>query len=116
VYRIRGKDPTIFRTGTSGTLPIFADTVSEFWNELDSRRIVYHLHDLIQELEFWNDTSMTWDMIYGNMRNSSNARFDMVFYPFEDSSILLCHTLQKGLAEFGTKFKLVLDPAASFCK
>jgi hypothetical protein len=50
---------------------------------------------------------MTWDMLYDNMRNSSNAGVDMAMYPFAGNSTILCHTIQQGLAEFGTKFRLV---------
>jgi hypothetical protein len=100
-------------TATSMTLPTFAKTPAEFWNQLDSQQELYRIKDLVRALEFWNDTSMTWDMIYDNMRNSGNARIDMAMYPFEGNSTLLCHTLQQGLAEFGTKFRIVMTSAAS---
>jgi hypothetical protein len=57
---------------------------------------------------FWNESIHNWDAIYqkGGPRNDS-SQFDMVFYPYEGNSTLLCHTLIEGLGSFGTKFKIL---------
>jgi hypothetical protein len=75
-----------------------------FWANLSADGEYFQLGQLVKMIEFWNDTSSRWDVLFkdpfgGNL-------FDMAIHPYVDNDTLLCHTLRPGLAEFGTKFRL----------
>jgi hypothetical protein len=83
---------------------------ADFWRELDARGSddFSPLSDLLEEIGFWNDSSGSWDLIYDSQGTSINASLiDRAIYPYEDNSTLACYTLRPGLANFGTKFRLV---------
>jgi hypothetical protein len=95
----------------SDTLPILANSTTEFWNKIDRRGESYRLTELIKIIEVWNDSATIWNLIYENTRNNSDLRIDMGVYPFEGNSTLLCHTFYTGLADYGYKFRLVTTAA-----
>ena len=99
-----------FSLSTEGTMPIFSNSSAAFWRTLDDRWEKYHLGDFIEEIGFWNDTASSWDLIYEKTKKDVSM-MDMAIYPYEGNSSLLCHTLQPGLAEFGSQIRLVTTVA-----
>jgi len=76
--------------------------------------VFFRLKDLLYEMDFWNETSGTWETIYTGARNkwtdelaNNSQQFHMAFYPYEGNSTLLCYTLQQGLGGLGSKFRIL---------
>ena len=98
---------------TDGTVPIFANSTETFWRELATRGVSFRLAEVIEEIGYWNDSTGGWDVLYGRTTTDSSLLLDdLTFYPYEGNSILLCHTLQPGLASLGTTFRLISTAAA----
>ena len=93
------------RNSSTGTVPTFANSTEAFWSRLSARGESFQLGKFISEIRFWNESSSTWDAIFGKTVN--NSQVDMEIYPYEGNSTLLCHTLRPGLADFGPVLRLV---------
>jgi hypothetical protein len=95
-----------------GTVPTYVNTTAvPFWSQQEARgERFFHLWDYIAELAFWNESSASWDSLYGK-KLADTSLFDMAVYPYEGNSTLLCYTLQPTLATFGTRFQMVTAAA-----
>jgi hypothetical protein len=93
-----------------GLIPTWAVSTAAFWQELEAQEGAL-LSKTISDISFWNETTADWEYIYQSRwpRNETSL-FKMAVYPYEDNSTLLCHTLQAGLAEFGTRFRIQDQP------
>jgi hypothetical protein len=79
-----------------GTITAFANSSAAFWQGLQARGESYRLSDSLAEIGVWNETGGgSWDVIYprAGLKNDT-SQFAMAFYPYEENSTLLCHTLQ----------------------
>jgi hypothetical protein len=98
--------------GPSGTIPTYANSSQAFWQGLDSCEEDYKLEQIVRKIDFWNETSAGWEVIWeviyfseSTMRGNDSL-FDLAIYPFEGTSALVCHTLIDGLAKLGTLLRI----------
>jgi hypothetical protein len=98
--------PAVLDTPTweAGTMPLFANSTDIFWTQLKAIDNPINMSALIQVIEFYNDSSSSWNVLYNE--TTGEDLFAMAIYPYEGNSTLLCHTLKQGLADFGTQFRL----------
>ena len=98
----------------AGTIYTFSNSAEEFWQDMASRYELFRLSDFISELGFWNETVFDWNIIYEkNGPRNDPSPFDMIFYPYEGNSTLLCYTLREGMATFGTRFRILQGVAGN---
>jgi len=101
-------------TGTGNGIPLYANSAEAFWQGLLLAHEEVKLSDLIDEIDFHNETMDGWDAIYTSAGpKNETSQFEMGFYPFASNSVLLCFTLRTGLAEFGNRLRILPSFRAS---
>jgi len=94
------------QTGPAGTIPTYANSSQAFWQGLDSCQEEYKLEDIVREIHFWNATTASWEVIYESIRPGAGSFFHLLVFPYEGNSILVCHTLNDGLAKYGALLRI----------